>query len=541
MAKKLSASKISKIIEYKNAGHSQHYTASKLHVNQSTVSHYWGQFDLMSETEGLETATEMFGGGDATEINALAAELKEEHLSVPEAKVGFKVHELFQKLGVDLEDYEHVIKACLKLEETGFLDTAAELVELEETLGKSGLDVISDLKVAENKRQEVQSEVDQLYSLIKNTKKEIKGLEEQKKTTENDLAQYMKYCAMTAFRLKLVEDLSMALKKAGVPDYVITSYLERQAILDDAGLDISLLANIVTQSKMATSVDGGQELLTSLVEYGSLKATNATLSAKQKALKESVAGLEAQAELKGELAADIAVLSVEKAALEPYVKKLQSAKDDYQLLQSKIGELEQSGMKFVEQSKQRLQERLELESSIDALTEKTGDLIKKGNQVIQLNQEIANLEEKKKQLNNEWQSFWGFVALVCEQPLKGLETFSQLLPLLVESVKKGRYKAVTLRNHVVQTLTGTTFELPMCCACPHIVAQSITRPEVFVPKSSLTGLAVSIFNDWLASPAYNPAVPISVRCPKIEITAIEPPLLLQPGTLNSISDESPAG
>jgi predicted transcriptional regulator len=541
MAKKLSASKISKIIEYKNAGYSQHYTASKLHINQSTVSHYWNQFDLTSATEGLEVATEMFGGGDATEINAFAAELKEEHLSLPEAKAGFKVHELFQKLEVDFEHYEHIIKACLKLEETGFLDTAVELVELEEALGKSGLDVIADLKTVEKKRQEAQAEIDQLYPLIKNTKKEIKGLEEQKKATGNDLAQYMKHCGMTVYRLKLVESLSMALMKAGVSDYAISSYLQRHAVLDDAGLDVSLFANIVTQSKMVTAVDGGQALLSSLVEYGGLKEANAALSVKQKVLTESVAGLEAQAELKGELAADIATLSVEKVALEPYVKKLQSDKDDYQLLQAKIGELEQGCLKAMEQSKQRLQERLELESSIDALTEKTGDLITKGNQVIQLNQEIAELEEMKKRRQSEWQSFLGFVGLICEQPLQGLETFSQLLPLLVESVKKGTYKAVTLRNHVVQTLTGTTFDLPMCCACPHIVVQPITRPEIFVPTSSLTSLAVSLLYNRLAPPVEKPAIPVSVQHRKIKIIAIEPLLLLQPGTPSTASEESPAG
>jgi len=211
------------------------------------------------------------------------------------------------------------------------------------------------------------------------------------------------------------------------------------------------------------------------------------------------------------------------------------------LLQSKIEELEQSGMKLVEQSKQRLQERLELENCIKELTEKTGDLIDKAKRVVQLNQDLVELEEKKKRRDSESRSFLGVVALVCERPLKGLEMFSEVLPLLIENVKKGEYKAITVRNHTVQTLTGTTFELPMCCACPHIVVQPIPRPEIFVPTSSLTSLAASLLHDRLAPPVEKPVVPMPIQYRKIKIIAIEPPLLVLPGTPSTASEESPAG
>jgi hypothetical protein len=46
-----------------------------------------------------------------------------------------------------------------------------------------------------------------------------------------------------------------------------------------------------------------------------------------------------------------------------------------------------------------------------------------------------------------------------------LELFSEDLPRLIENVKKGEYKAITLRNHTVKMLTGTEFMLPMCCTC----------------------------------------------------------------------------
>ena len=98
MAKKLSTAKINKIMEYKNTGFSQHHTAAKLHINQSTVCHYWNKFDTYAKAEGLEAATEKYGGSDTAEINAFAAEMKKENLSLPDAKVGFKLVQLFEKL-----------------------------------------------------------------------------------------------------------------------------------------------------------------------------------------------------------------------------------------------------------------------------------------------------------------------------------------------------------------------------------------------------------------------------------------------------------
>jgi len=466
MAKKLSKAKINKIMEYKNTGFSQHYTAAKLHINQSTVCHYWNKFDVCAKVEGLEAATEKYGGGDAAEINTFAAEMKKENLSLPDAKAGFKMVQLFEKLGVWPEGYESAIKACLKINnEEGFLDTAAELVELEEKLGSSGLDVISDLEDTENKLQGAKDELDKLYQLIESTKEELDGLKKKRQAATKEFEQHMKYLGLTLHRFELVKNLSLALKKADIPDESVETYLKRQAILDEAKLNMALFTAVVTQAKIVTAPDGGQALLSALKEYGSLTAVNASLGVKQKTLKESIVGLQQQAELKGKLEGEVAVLAAEKAALEPYLEKLQASKEAYDKLQLKIAESLDTSSKLVQQLTQRKQEKDDLEKCVDELSKKAEDLIPKGKQLIQLNQQLAELEAEKKKREDEWQSFLGFVALIQEQPLKGLELFSEVLPLLIENVKKGEYKAITVRNHTVKMLTGHAQELPMCHTC----------------------------------------------------------------------------
>lgn len=465
MAKKLSASKISKIIEYKHAGYSQHQTAAKLHINQSTVCHYWKEYDGCAEEDGLEAAADKFGGGDVSGLNSLAAEILQENLSIPEAKAGSKVAQQFQELGVPLEDYKSVIKACLKIDENGFLEVAAELVKLEEKLGCSGLDIIAYLEDVANKFCKTYKELEELYQLIKNAKQELNDIKKQKRTADIDLTQHLKQLGLTLNRLKLVENLSLTLKKAGISDEAIGTYLKRQAILDEAKLDMGLFAAIVSQVKVVTYQDGGQALLLSLKEHGGLAAANAVLVEKQKILEKTVAGLEQQAEFKGKLEAEVAELSVEKAALEPYVMMLPAAKEQFDILQSKITEAVKRAAEMAEQLERRQEEKVELNKCIDGLTEKTKDLVTKANQVVESNKQIAELDEKKKAREDEWQSFEGFVALVREQPLKGLEIFSASLPALLESVKKGEHKASSVRNVIVKTLTGSEFYLPMCYAC----------------------------------------------------------------------------
>ena len=348
--KNFRTSKISKIIEYKNAGYSQHYTAAKLHINQSTVCHYWNKFDGYAKAEGLEAATGKYGGGDATDLNALAAELKKENLSIPEAKAGLKVHQLLQKLEVPPEDYEGVIKACLKINEKCFLETAAELDELEEKLGDSGLGVIANLEVTAKKLQEAQGQLDQLIPAYQKHQEGARRAQGKEAGRYKEFEQHMKYLGLTLHRLELVEHLSMALKKAGISDEAIETYLKRQAILDEAKLDMALFVSIVTQAKVVTALDGGMGLLGSLKEYGSLTAANVAFGVKQKTLKESIVGLQQQAELKGKLEGEVAVLAAEKAALEPYLEKLQASKEQYEKLQSKIAETIELASMLVEQS-----------------------------------------------------------------------------------------------------------------------------------------------------------------------------------------------
>lgn len=489
MAKKLSTSKINKIIEYKNAGYSQHHTAAKLHINQSTVCHYWNKFDVCAKVEGLEAATEKYGGGDATEINAFAAEMKKENLSLPDAKAGFKMVQLFEKLEVWPEGYESAIKACLKINnEEGFLDTAAELVELEEKLGDSGLGVIANLEVIAKKLQEAQGQLGQLNLLIKSAKKELYGLKEKRQAATKEFEQHMKYLGLTLHRLELVQNLSLTLKKAGISDEAVATYLKRQALLDEANLDLGLLASILKQAKIVTAPDGGQALLGALNEYGGLTGACAELKAEVKSLKGQVANLEQQAALKGKLEVEVGKLKAEKASLEPHVADLHTQYQTMVMLQNDIA-IMAAEKTALEQKTWELETRIaELSNNIEIKEKKVVDLKAVESKRDAFLKETAELQAKFEQDQRRWNIYQSFLGLVLKGSIAEMKKFSEVLPLLLEDLERGEYKPGSMKSHILQKLAGPELLVFKCMTCQETFRISNPMPSggYYCPKCGFT-------------------------------------------------------
>lgn len=243
---------------------------------------------------------------------------------------------------------------------------------------------------------------------------------------------------------------------------------------------------------MVTALDGGKGLLDALTEHGSLTSVNTALGVKQKMLQESLAGLEQKVDFKNKLEMKITLLAAEKNSLEKYVETAPIAKEQFEKFESMRVEASGYLSQITEQANLKLQEKLGLEKIINFLLDQTKDLNPKAKQVIELNARIAELQEQKKRCEDEWLTFLGFVALICEQPLEGLEKFSEVLPLLLKGVKKGEYKAITVRNHTVKMLTGTEFTLPMCYAC---VNKSVRIEPPKPKKIPVIPFSISVVED----------------------------------------------
>ncbi|MGB2878545.1 MAG: hypothetical protein WBB97_11040, partial [Dehalococcoidales bacterium] len=144
MPQKLSPYKVSKMMALYFDGYSQSQIASKLKINQATVSLHVGSFKSLVEQYGMKTAGEEFDIMDQVEaLHSLAAEFKKAKLTTEEAKVGLKMELLFQKFGIKQEDYKDLIEAYTKIKTEGFINSVVKLNKLEQSTGMTHEEIVA--------------------------------------------------------------------------------------------------------------------------------------------------------------------------------------------------------------------------------------------------------------------------------------------------------------------------------------------------------------------------------------------------------------
>ncbi|MDH5696072.1 MAG: hypothetical protein OEZ00_05640, partial [Dehalococcoidia bacterium] len=364
MTQKLSPHKVSKMMALYLDGYSQTDIANKLKIDQSTVSLYVSKFKSISEQQGVKAAGEEFGIMDHVEaLHSLAVELTKAKLTVEEAKVGLKMELLLQKLGIKQEDYKDLIQACTKMKSEGFINSAVKLNKLEHTTGMTHEEIMA--KAASTYQQLEQTQEDLLTAAgkLKTTKEELANIEKQKKLASQELETHMKNVGVNMKRLKMVENLALALKKAGEEDKQVENYIQRQQLLNKAGIAIDVFAQILEKAKVLTAKDDGKELLAMLDQYGSLAEIINSLENKAQSLTKEADDLEHKAELKGELEADIIKLRVEKTNLETCVAQsheqkhiLEDIKNEVNLLTKKKASLEHENANLEARNQQLIED-----------------------------------------------------------------------------------------------------------------------------------------------------------------------------------------
>jgi len=327
MPQKLSPYKVSKMMALYFDGYSQSQIASKLKINQATVSIHVSKFKSLLDQQGIKDAGEEFGIMDQVEaLHSLAAELKKANLTVEEAKVGLKMESLLQQLRIKQEDYKDLIQACTKMKTEGFINSAVKLNKLEQSTGMTHEEIVAQAASTYEKLKNAQQDLNTVTDKLNTTKGELVSIEKQKGIAHQDLGKIMQQIGVDMSRLKQVEDLALALKKGGVSNQVLQDYIQRQKLLNEAGIGIETFVSILEKVKVITSDDHGKALLQTLSEYGNLREAKKALQATVQSLGKEADGLEQQAKLKGEIEGQITKLKAERARIEAYVFQLHDQK-----------------------------------------------------------------------------------------------------------------------------------------------------------------------------------------------------------------------
>lgn len=483
MTQKLSPHKISKMMFLYFQGWSQTEIASKLKIDQSTVSLHVGKLKSLAAEKDTKTAVEEYGITDTVEaLHSLGAELKKNGLTVEEAQVGLKMELLFQKLGIKQEQYGQLINACKRMKEEGFIVAAVKLAYLEESNGMTYEQLLAHYGAAQKDLAEATGELQTATDKLAVVKKEVTVLEEQKTTAGEQLQSYMEQVGVDTQRIKLVEQLAKTLKDAGISNIDIEAFIQRQQALNKAGFDPGLFTVILDKAKLVTSLDHGKGLLKALSEYGSMTEVCAGLKAEAKALKGQVAGLEQQASLKGKIEVEVNKLKAEKANLEPLVADLHSKYQTRVMLQNdlaalepekaaleqKIGELDKRVVELEKDIKIKEKKVADFKADLEEYEPKRADLLK----------EVAELQARFERDKKRWEIFQGFLGLVQSTSSDELKKAAQTIPAIVEELPENTAEKDIdfLKYYVLQDLTGK--KLPFLLKCKTCGASIITdMPE----------------------------------------------------------------
>jgi predicted transcriptional regulator len=275
MAQELSPHKRARIVELFFQGHPQQGIASRLGINQSTVSRCLGEFRFIVEQEGIETLEKELGTmmNDFRSLHNLAAELKKSKLSVEETKMGLKIHRMLGKFGIAEEHYDEILQAITKMKSEGFIEAAMKLVQLEASTGKNYIDIVSEF-------ESLSSEVTNLGKSRADLKKENKTLrannmklaqanKKKRKETEKlademkqkqsalkaELIKKMEETGLTIMRIEKLEPLTHTLKQLDIADDRLEIYLKEHQQLEELGITWENFKTMLEAMKNETKED----------------------------------------------------------------------------------------------------------------------------------------------------------------------------------------------------------------------------------------------------------------------------------------------
>lgn len=466
MPQKLSPYKVSKMMELYFEGYSQSQIANKLKINQATVSIHVSKFKSLVEQQGIKAAGEEFSIMDQVEVlHSLAVELKKAKLTAEEAKVGLKMALLLQQLGIKQEDYKDLIQACTKMKSEGFITSAVKLNKLENDTGMTHKEIVAQAASTYEQLKKAQQDLQTVTGKLNVSKEELASIEKQKKSATEDLEEHMKQVALDMNRLKMVEELAVALKEAGIPDKELEGYIHRQQLLNQAGIDLDRFAQILEKAKVLTHYDGGKELLQNLSKYGGLTETIKALHIKVKLLEKQTYGLEQQAKLKGKIETEIAKLKVEKATLESVVGELHTRKKELDQLEGEIASLAPQKAALEEDAAELKAYTHLLTADIAAKEEKVGNLRELEAKQDKALASISEIENKAAFQTGKLKILESFLGLIQSSSTTELEKFAQVLPHLISEAKQGKYSPDLLRGVTLKNLTGGSLQVLKCISC----------------------------------------------------------------------------
>ena len=498
MTTRISPYKLTRLLTLHFEGYNQVQIAQKLNIDQSTVSLYIARFCMQSQEEGLMAASKEVGIMNLiAALHSLAAELQASKLTAEEAKLGLKTRLKLEKHGVEEQRYPELIQAAAKMKDEGFLESALKLALLEKQTGMSYGEITEKYEAVMGQIEQRSKKLDDLKAAVTHQQSQLKAIGGKREVREKEWKAYLQQTGMNMMRINAVEKLSAILKKSGVKDSELETYIQRQQELDTSGIDIKLFGKIASQAATAMSADGGKQLLSMLIEYGGLQATIVKLNADKTDLEKQSVGLREKVNEKNRIVAEIGRLATQRGVLTAEVKDLQGrAKIKYRL-EFDIKSLDRIRQEAEIDVKSLQNQKSTLEDEVVATKSKLTELHPLKTEHEELIGKIAGLDKVFAEKSKQFELFKAFLGFLQNTTTEALDKFVRLAPAMVQWAKEGKYSTELIRKGLLDNLTMGQMNLYSCLVCNirFFVDSAPTWKEKFNCPNCNNSAAVQIKTD----------------------------------------------
>ncbi|MGD0856845.1 MAG: hypothetical protein ABSA18_13735 [Dehalococcoidia bacterium] len=466
MTTKISPYKLTRLLTLHFQGYGQVQIAQKLNIDQSTVSLYIARFCMQSQEEGLMAASKEAGIMNLiAALHSLAAELKASKLTAEEGKLGLKTRLKLEKYGVEEERYPELIQATAKMKDAGFLESALKLALLEKQTGMSYGEITEKYEAVMGQIEQQSKKLDDFKAATAKQQSALKSIEDKREVREKEWKAYLQQTGMNMMRINVVEKLSAILKKSGVKDSELETYIQRQQELDTSDVDIKLFGKIAHQAAATTSVDGGKQLLSMLTEYGGLQATIGKLNADKMDLEKQSAGLREKVNEKNRIVAEIGRLATQRSVLTAEVKDLQGKAKIKDRLEFDIKSLDQIRQEVEIDVKSLQNQKSTLEDEVVATKSKLTELQPLKTEHQELIGKIAGLDKVFTEKSKQFELFKAFLGFLQNTTTEALDKFIRLAPGMVQWAKEGKHSTELIEKRLLDHLTMGQMNVYSCMVC----------------------------------------------------------------------------
>ncbi len=351
--------------------------AKKLGISRGAVSLCTNQLAEMAKDLGVESVLEEGKAMDEIkELRDLAVDLRKAHLAPEECRGGLKTRLALAKCGVGPDDYGHLAKCAQQMSAEGYADAAIHLAKLEAKTGLNYNQLVTSYEDMCHHLEARQLELTKTTADMEIAKKERANAIQQRTAAVAELQDSMQKVGVDGERLKKVEALALALKKAGADKEELDAYLQRQQLLNQSGMTIDSFAAILQQTAVITGHDKGAGLLAMLKECGGLAGAIKAANSQVAELEKRASGLGERINEKEQTEKQLAGMKAQQTALQTSIslmgdKKQQLVEADAEVQAAKI-----ALSALQEKAVARRQDLSDLETQIAGLKETVADLQK---------------------------------------------------------------------------------------------------------------------------------------------------------------------